>query len=228
MNDGLTKILNLRSDMSDYVFHFTKGPHVKAKTTLAKILGDKKLIANSITGVISFTEAPLTILIEMFNHFETFPTPMYSPYGIAIKKDIFFKLGGRPAIYGDDNDFRTLDQSMKWRYVQYLPNTNDFSWLREWRIKTPEIDLTKVDNIVITKTLEEEMSFAFSIGEISVDGCISDGQFYPEYATEIEREIKSLSIENLNKMAVKNRKDLEDIVLSQNDNEKFIVSLGGH
>ena len=226
MNKGIDRILDLRSDMSDYVFHFTKGTYSKAKETLIKILNDDKIIANVNTGVICFTEAPIFSLVELFEYFQKFPKPMYSPYGIAIRKEEFYKLGGRPAIYGDLSEKQLLDYSIRWRFVEYSPSKNDYSWLREWRIKSSEINLSTIKKIIITKTLQEELDLAFSYNDITIDGCVSDGQFFPEYSIEAEREYKTLSIEFINHQIIRNRKDVDNALSSQILNEKISISLG--
>ena len=226
MNRGIDRILDLRSDMSDYVFHFTKGPHSEAKETLIKILDDDKIIANVNTGVICFTEAPIFSLVELFEYFHKFPKPMYSPYGIAIRKDEFYRLGGRPAIYGDPTEKRLLDSSIRWRFVEYSPNKNDYSWLREWRIKSYGINLSAISKIIITKTLQEELDLAFLYNDITIDGCVSDGKFFPEYFIEAEREYKTLSIEFIKDQIIRNRKDVDNALLSQTLNEKISISLG--
>lgn len=227
MNSGIDRILDLRNDMSDYVFHFTKGKHKNAKKTLCKILDDDKIIANVRTGVICFTEAPINLLAELFEYFNQFPIPMYSPYGIAIRKDEFFKLGGRPAIYGEVSEKKLLHHSIQWRFVEYSPNKNDFSWLREWRIETATIDLsTIVNKIIITKTLQEEVDLAYSYKDINIDGCVSDGQFYPEYSIEAGREEKSLSIELIKNQIIRTREDLKITLLRQTPNENITLSLG--
>ena len=226
MNNGIERILDLRSDMSDYVFHFTKGTHSKAKETLIKILNDDKIIANVNTGVICFTETPIFSLVELFEYFHKFPKPMYSPYGIAIRKEEFYKLGGRPAIYGNLSEKQLLDSSIRWRFVEYSPSKNDYSWLREWRIKSSEINLSTIKKIIITKTLQDELDLAFSYNDITIDGCVLDGQFFPEYSIEVEREHKTLSIEFINHQIIRNRKDVDNALSSQILNEKISIPLG--
>ena len=65
---------------------------------------------------------------------------MYAPYGIAIKKQHLFQLGARPVIYGTIEEKDTLLESIKWRFEEYIPNIKDFTWLREWRLKSNLLD----------------------------------------------------------------------------------------
>ncbi len=96
MNQTLVKILQSREDISDYVFHFTK--HHNAKETLSNILEEESIKDIKNSGYICFSESPLPLLPSMFQLFKKYKEPMYAPYGIGIRKDIFWKMGGRPVI----------------------------------------------------------------------------------------------------------------------------------
>lgn len=87
VNSTLLQILASREDLSDYLFHFTRGK--KAFETLEKILNDGKLKDIYERGCLCFTEAPLTTLYNMFQIFERYDNPMYAPYGIGLKKSRF-------------------------------------------------------------------------------------------------------------------------------------------
>lgn len=86
VNSTLLQILASREDLSDYLFHFTRGK--KAFETLEKILNDGKLKDVYKRGYLCFTEAPLTTLYNMFQIFERYDNPMYAPYGIGLKKKV--------------------------------------------------------------------------------------------------------------------------------------------
>ena len=59
--------LRHRSDLSPYLFHFTKDNGGKsAKEIIASIVEEMKLISNA--GYICFTEQPLIMCDEMFNY----------------------------------------------------------------------------------------------------------------------------------------------------------------
>ena len=102
MNRTLIKILQSRDDISDYVFHFTK--HHNAKETLKTILEQECIKDINKNGYICFSESPLSLLPSMFQLFKKHYNPMYAPYGIGIRKDIFWEMGGRPVIYGADGE----------------------------------------------------------------------------------------------------------------------------
>lgn len=87
--DGVKKIIDTREDLSDFLFHFTKGPN--GLETLCKILNSGKMIDMNKSGYICFTEAPLSMVEPMLTYFSRqFPlNPKYAPYGIGISKRTF-------------------------------------------------------------------------------------------------------------------------------------------
>jgi hypothetical protein len=219
MNETLKSILESRYDLSDYLFHFTKGEN--AKETLTRILTDKKIKDINIRGAICFTEAPLPSLVKMFDVFAKYSSPMYAPYGIAVLKKDLFDLGARPVIYGPADEKILLDKSIHWRYESYIPHDHDFSWLREWRIKT-DVKLDNSKSFVITNTKQEELDHSFEEGDIDVDGCIADGQFWPEY----KREWKSISIETLREVSIFSNDKLKEDINKQSLGDELNIYLG--
>lgn len=91
INQTLLKIRELREDISEYLFHFTKGED--AFETLQKILDEGKLRSFNEEKYICFTETPITMLSSFFKYVERiYSTPtIIAPYGIGIKKDVLFK-----------------------------------------------------------------------------------------------------------------------------------------
>lgn len=83
----------------------------------------------------------------------------YEGYGIALHKADLFNYGGRPAIYGDESLFRTLDDEFKYRWVRYCPvrpggdDPVDFTFEREWRSRVTDGQFTpwnhKLDGLPI-------------------------------------------------------------------------------
>ena len=82
-------IIASREDISEYLFHFTKGQD--AIDTLKTILSQQCLKKGE-KNPICFTETPLFFLPKMFELFiMSYPhNPMYAPYGIGFKKDYIF------------------------------------------------------------------------------------------------------------------------------------------
>jgi len=132
MNSTLLQILHSREDISDYLFHFTKG--ATAFDSLQQIITDSAIKDIKGNGYICFTESPLVLLKGMFDLFDRYNEPMYAPYGIAIKKEILFASGARHVIYGSSEERGVLPETLRWRFVEYSPNIKDFTWLREWRL----------------------------------------------------------------------------------------------
>ncbi|WP_342990214.1 MULTISPECIES: hypothetical protein [Bacteroides] len=227
MNHTLFKIIASREDISDYLFHFTKGSN--AFDSLLSIIKDSQLRDIKNNGVICFTEAPITLLANMFNIFNNYSEPLYAPYGIAIKKEHLFQLGARPVIYGTIEEKDILPESFKWRFEEYIPNVKDFTWLREWRLKSNLIDLTKENCFIITKTQEEYESIAFNddcIGDIDFDGCVDNGQFLGTAIGYFERGFKGISIENIVEFNKLSKNEVKKIIDEQNFNDTVGRNLG--
>jgi hypothetical protein len=136
-----------RQDISEFLLHFTKDINLEcAFIRLQNIIRDRMLIAGDgfIKGgykCVCFSEAPLSSLSNGLinpNYYSA-----YSPFGILVSKTWLYQRGGRPAIYQPDSEFHLLPSSMQWRHVRYEPPRVDFSWEREWRIRT---DFLEFDN----------------------------------------------------------------------------------
>lgn len=214
MNQTLREIFKSREDVSDYVFHFTKGSN--AKRTLETIVSDKVIRDVKNKGHICFTEAPITMLPSMFNIFRKYKEPMYAPYGIGIKKNVFYKMGGRPVIYGDENDRSIMSEELLWRFVHLNPDNYDYSWLREWRIPMKHLDLNIEDCFVIVDKVQDatEMEkLLMDLDDVEIDSQPEDGGISTEYVLHFSK-FKDDIIE-LNNMT----KEQLDIILSKQDNQ---------
>lgn len=209
------KILASREDISDYLFHFTSGAN--AYDTLEQIIESFSVKDMKGKGYICFTETPITMMAKMFDFFESFPKPMYAPYGIAIPKDKFFELGGAPAIYGTKEDLSLIDSSLHWKFVEYTPNKYDFSWLREWRINAREVILDK-ECYVITRQTVELAKFAFDesdIKDVDFDGCVADGGYYGTATITYGRRLKGISLERIKEINNMSKEELSNVLASQ-------------
>ena len=212
-NQTLLKILASREDLSDYLFHFTKGKN--AFETLTVILNDGLLKDVNKRGYLCFTEAPLTALFNMFQIFERYKNPMYAPYGIGIKKELLYNMGCRPVIYGTYEDFEAFPKQLLWRCVEYKPKVNDYSWLREWRLKSDVFSLPK-DTIVITKTDYEQILLMRDTGDVfDFDGDIEDGEYHSYVTGGFERLYKGISMEDIQNVCMLSKAELENILMTQ-------------
>lgn len=134
-----------RPDMSPYVIHFTKGDCFDdAFERFLKIVRERRLLGSSgfIKGeynCVCFTEAPLSSVVDGLGNFKF--NVRYSPFGFMFEKKYIFREGGRPVIYQPDYEFLHLPETHRWRHVTYNPDSEnpvDWTWQREWRMKTDE------------------------------------------------------------------------------------------
>ena len=136
----------MREDMSDFLIHFTKGDTLEnAYQNLKSIMRDY-VVRGSNTNIkggyqcVCFSEAPLSSLQNGLLN-PTFYSN-YSPFGVITTKSNIFSLGGRPAIYQPDSEFDQLIDGNKWRHMRYEPPDVDFTWEREWRLKTEGYEIS--------------------------------------------------------------------------------------
>lgn len=220
LNQTLIKILRAREDISDYVFHFTKKRN--AFETLELILEKECIRDVNHKGHICFSESPLPLLPSMFKLFQKYEDPIYAPYGIGIKKNQFWQIGGRPVIYGDIKEGEILPDEIKWRFQLLNPNTYDFSWLREWRIQTSEINLNKLDCFVIVDTVKDTESLynsIFDLDDIDIDAQPEDGTCHTEYLGYFVRKFKIISIEEIEGIKRMSKADLEKFLRNQSNED---------
>ncbi|MCT4600595.1 MAG: hypothetical protein N4A32_06830 [Marinifilaceae bacterium] len=170
MNSTLIEIIKSREDISDYLFHFTKG--CNAKKTLMEILQTNCIKDINNNGYICFTETPITLLTKMFELFSKYENPLYAPYGIGIKKDYLYSIGARNVIYGSNYEKEYLSEEINWRFEEYDPEKKDFTWLREWRINKNKINLEPQSCFIIIKKNEEFKDIILGSGnfDIEIDG----------------------------------------------------------
>jgi hypothetical protein len=139
-----------RDDISENLVHFIKGEGFDdAFETLRKIVKEKRLLGG--TGYIKggyrcvcFSEAPVHHLESALMR-RTVHGVHWRPFGIVVSKSWLFAHGGRPVIYQTDEEFLTLPENMRWRHVRYEPVADlpvDFSWEREWRIRTDALSIS--------------------------------------------------------------------------------------
>lgn len=212
MNKIVNKIVLTRQDLSDYVFHFTCGS--KAKETLQQILSDGAIKDIKSKGYICFTEAPVLMLPDMFDIFEQYQEPMYAPYGIGVHRDTFYQMGGRPVIYGTEDDKTGICEFLQWRFVMMKPDEYDFSWLREWRLPKSEYKINKED-IVVVKTLEDEKEILLDFDNMIIDAEPADGGHEIFYTGKFNRLYKGLSMEGVKNMRLDNKDKLRKDIAEQ-------------
>jgi hypothetical protein len=137
----------IRDDLSDRLVHLTKGTtEVEVADRFVSIMRDRVLLGG--TGLIRgdyccvcFTEAPIAKLAAILAQPSIHGMP-YAPFGVMLAKDTLFSAGGRPVIYQPESEFHILDESQRHRHKDYEPGkVPDFSWEREWRVRTDRLPL---------------------------------------------------------------------------------------
>lgn len=152
----------IRDDLSDNLIHLTKG--ISAKEIFFKIVSERKLKGSNRgnpreASVICFSEAPISKLGLILAYGKQRPI-RYEPYGFMFNKKHLFNKGARPAIYQPYSELADLSEKQKYRHVTYDLNKNiDFTWEREWRLQTEELELhpEQVTLIVPNKEVERQM-----------------------------------------------------------------------
>ena len=218
MNRTLEEIIRVREDISDYVFHFTKKGN--AKKTLEAILSDRAIKDVKHNGYISFTEAPITMLPSMFDVFRKYDEPMYAPYGIGIKKNVLYNMGGRPVIYGDDHDRCVMSKELLWRFVYLIPEVYDYSWLREWRISIKQLELNAEDCFIIVdkrQDVTEMEKLLLDLDDVDVDSQPEDGGICTEYIGHFSK-FKHISMDDILELNNKTKEQI-NIILDKQDNQ---------
>ncbi len=206
-NHTLEQFNAIREDLSDYLFHFTKGND--AELVLEKILYEETIKDKNSKGYICFTEAPLNMLKPYFDYVKShFATPtILAPYGIGIKRDVLFKLGARPVIYGKKSEKKLFCPNLHWRFVDIDLPLSDWLWLREWRINTPEVKLADLDIIIVTEKQEEQLLFY----DVVIDN--PDDEPLDESFVDFKRRYKGIGIDDLLKM--KTKQDVKTLLFNQ-------------
>lgn len=130
------KIRNILQE-SPYIFHFFRDPYAFESWITAlcnrSIEACNESKERKEDGAICFTEMPIS---QMAKYIKT-KKSMFTGYAIGFNRDMMYKLGARPVIYGDTDEGNELSEKLHWRYVNMDVENNDFSWQREWRYKGP-------------------------------------------------------------------------------------------
>lgn len=151
----------IRDDIGSRLIHLTKDePDQAAADAFLTIVSERKLRGG--TGCIKggyqcvcFSEAPVSKLSHILAN------PMahgmrYKPFGVMVEKSWLFERGGRPVIYQTDAEYELLDEAHRFRYVRYEPSAVDFTWEREWRIRSAELDLEPANTTLVVPNREWE------------------------------------------------------------------------
>lgn len=155
------RILRSRSDMTNWLIHFTREDSdagIKARRRLLSILEQGLLRPGwserngrrTVYGqypAVCFTEQPLSAFLAYLSARTS--DSMISGYGVVVHKQDMYAEGGRPVFYDSCNELQSNDPGFvagvrmvdglppekQYRYVAFNPNANTLDWTheREWR-----------------------------------------------------------------------------------------------
>jgi len=196
MPEELYRRINLfRRDIGNMLFHFTRTPEsdtfieikhefgtmqtsASASSVLRKILTERSLHGTSRwtngENCVCFTEAPIQEFNTVFSLVEIASSkkerPRYEPYGVALTKEYIFKQGGRPVIYEHPTAFAEFPSSQRYRLVPYDPVKGvDFTWEREWRIRTDRLRLDPKHTLAIVPSSDEAFDLVYEFADMEAD-----------------------------------------------------------
>ena len=155
----------IRDDLSNKLIHLTRGlTREDAARNFLSIFQEQSLRGG--TGCIKgswkcvcFTEAPVSKLSTILAN-PTAHGSRYEPYGIMVEKGWLFEQGGRPVIYQTAKEYENLPDDLKYRHVTYDPLEGiDFTWEREWRIRTDALSFqpNDVTLVIPERTVKDGM-----------------------------------------------------------------------
>lgn len=176
----------IRDDLSERLIHLTRGDTDQAAADAfisilreGRVRGGTGCIKGSYRCV-CFSEAP----VGKLSHILAAPTAhgmRYRPFGIMVSKAWLFARGGRPVIYQSDGEYELLHDSQRYRHVRFEPDTPvDFTWEREWRVRTDELVLEPGQTTVVVPTREWEEWFQHKhTGRLAMRALVTHGFIGP-------------------------------------------------
>lgn len=156
----------IRDDLSERLIHLTRDlDSISGQDRFMQIVNSKQILGSSLNirggyKCICFSEAPISALGQIIAKKDS--DIHYSPYGFMFSKDYLYKLGARPVIYQSDDEYELLSDEIKYRHVRFdlsKDKKSDWTWEREWRLKTEGLPITPKDVTLIipTREIEEKM-----------------------------------------------------------------------
>jgi hypothetical protein len=135
-----------------------------AEATFKRILDERKIRA---TGwrmpmnveMVSLAELPPWEMVDRMRWRKRYVRMNYEPWGIAVKRAVLERLGGRPVIYGDMTQRKQLSASDR-MYFQTTSAQSDWENEAEWRLRG-DLDLSQLaDDEVIVFAPDEKSAEA--------------------------------------------------------------------
>ena len=177
----------IRPDISNSLIHLTRDrKDLTSEQVFDKIVSEKNILGSNeyIRGkhnCICFSETPISaigqILAQESGDFH------YGPFGFLFSKKYLFEKGARPVIYQPDSDYKLLSVELQYRHVRFEINNIDWTWEREWRLRTENLKL-EPDTVTLIvrdrKKIEEIKTQALSGHDplsIATSGYLSSKKF---------------------------------------------------
>jgi hypothetical protein len=181
MSSFFIQLRERRHDISDWLFHFTKGSSDDiSRDNLRSILTNG--LRQGASGM-CFTEAPILSYVGMFDIFYQHDRPMYSRFGLAVRKEWLFARGGRPVIYLPADQKHLLGVELHWLFQEYHPRSQQWAWLREWRCPQPELTLNRDDVLVIVPTEQDAEYLSLVDIDVDLEADVDGGFFVDKVST---------------------------------------------
>jgi hypothetical protein len=154
----------IRDDISPNLVHFTRGggdtPAARTSTAmenLTAIIRERRLIGGTgyIRGshrCVCFSEAPVSKLAYLLAEGGAEGQIRYAAFGAIVPKVAVYEAGGRPVIYGPYDEYDSLPDAMQYRHVRFHLGDRysvDYTWEREWRIRTDAFPLRPEEVTVV-------------------------------------------------------------------------------
>ena len=166
MRSSLPKLIKeVRHDLSDWVWHFTRRDGQPFET-LKRIIESNHILGGQdkfcAEKAVCLTEMPLTEAYRQSKLLDENAYRRFSDYGIGFKKDWIASKGGLPVIYQPNSMVALLDPSVRWRHCEFdLSKGIDLTWQREWRVPGDELHFSPTDAVlIVVRTAQEAMEIA--------------------------------------------------------------------
>jgi hypothetical protein len=159
------QLANVRHDVSDFLWHFTRRNN-NSFATLKRIIEERTIRGSTDKYcdaiAVCFTEMPLTEAIRQSKVLDEFAYERFSDYGLGFRKEWIASKGGLPVVYQPDRLRFELAETSQWRHCEMdLQKGIDFSWQREWRVPTDKLVFSPVDDVVlVVRTAKEAFEIA--------------------------------------------------------------------
>lgn len=156
----------IRGDLSNRLVHLTRATSESDAAEKFRSIVSDGCLKGSGTDIrggyrcVCFSEAPLSVLTHSLALPEDENGMRYSAFGVIVSKKWLFNQGGRPVIYQPNDEYDMLHEQQKYRHVRYEPDREiDYTWEREWRIRTERLELVSAKTTFIVPTRDWEQYF---------------------------------------------------------------------